>query len=141
MAKKIYYKISEVCKQVGIEPFVLRYWETEFPFLVPSKNKSGHRTYKQRDIEIIRRIHQLLREEGYTVPGARKKLEAELEAGGPGVEPSEASTKKGADSSSPKVDTAGAERLKKLRSGLEGALAQAQEILTLFEPPSAASKP
>ena len=141
MAEKIYYKISEVCKQVGIEPFVLRYWETEFPFLVPSKNKSGHRTYKQRDIEIIRRIHQLLREEGYTVPGARKKLVAELEEGGPVTGEADKPAKKSRQTSAPKVDTEGAERLKKLRSGLEGALAQAQEILTLFESPPAASKP
>lgn len=147
MAKKIYHKIGEVCKLVDIQPFVLRYWETEFPFLAPSKNKSGHRTYRQVDIDLVNRIKALLYDEGYTVPGARKKLETEIESGGleaaaRGAVAETASVDSGGSKENRSVvDTKGAKELKKLRSGIEGALGQAREILTLLEPaPPAASE-
>src|SRR5262245_14510791 len=76
---KLYYKIGEACKALDIQPYVLRYWETEFPSLNPTKSKSGQRVYTDREIEVIRRIKQLLYEEGYTIAGAKKKLEGELE--------------------------------------------------------------
>jgi DNA-binding transcriptional MerR regulator len=75
---KLYYKIGEACKALDIQPYVLRYWETEFPSLNPTKSKSGQRVYTDREIEVIRRIKQLLYEEGYTIAGAKKKLETEL---------------------------------------------------------------
>ena len=73
---KLYYKIREVCKIVGVEAHVLRFWETEFPTLSPPKSKSGHRTYRPKDIELLLRIRNLLYEEGFTISGARKQLEA-----------------------------------------------------------------
>ncbi len=76
--KRLYYKIGEACKELGIQPYVLRYWETEFPALAPSKSRSGQRVYSEKELEIIRRIKQLLYEEGYTIAGAKKKLETEL---------------------------------------------------------------
>jgi DNA-binding transcriptional MerR regulator len=79
--KRLYYKIGEACKALGIQPYVLRYWETEFPALSPSKSRSGQRVYSEKELEIIRRIKELLYEEGYTIAGAKKKLEAELAAG------------------------------------------------------------
>jgi DNA-binding transcriptional MerR regulator len=79
--KRLYYKIGEACKELGIQPYVLRYWETEFPALAPSKSRSGQRVYSEKELEIIRRIKQLLYEEGYTIAGAKKKLEAELANG------------------------------------------------------------
>src|SRR5271169_1676894 len=79
--KRLYYKIGEACKALGIQPYVLRYWETEFPALSPSKSRSGQRVYSEKELEIIRRIKQLLYDEGYTIAGAKKKLEAELAAG------------------------------------------------------------
>src|ERR1700741_2890090 len=82
--KRLYYKIGEACKALGIQPYVLRYWETEFPALAPSKSRSGQRVYSEKELEIIRRIKELLYEEGYTIAGAKKKLEGELAAGGPG---------------------------------------------------------
>jgi DNA-binding transcriptional MerR regulator len=82
--KRLYYKIGEACKALGIQPYVLRYWETEFPALSPSKSRSGQRVYSEKELEIIRRIKELLYEEGYTIAGAKKKLEAELAAGGVG---------------------------------------------------------
>ncbi|MEL7060692.1 MAG: MerR family transcriptional regulator [Acidobacteriota bacterium] len=81
MAKKLFYKIGEACKLLDIQPYVLRYWETEFPFLAPAKSKSGQRTYSQDELDVIRRIKELLYDEGYTIAGAKKKLEAELTAG------------------------------------------------------------
>lgn len=79
--KRLYYKIGEACKALGIQPYVLRYWETEFPALSPSKSRSGQRVYSEKELEIIRRIKQLLYDEGYTIAGAKKKLEGELATG------------------------------------------------------------
>ena len=72
--KKLYYKIREVCDIAGVEAHVLRFWETEFPALAPPKSKSGQRTYRPRDIELILSIRKLLYEDGYTIAGARRQL-------------------------------------------------------------------
>ena len=74
VAKKLFYKIGEVCRIFEVEPHVLRYWETEFSLLSPTKNNSGQRIYRQRDLELIETIKRLLYEEGYTIAGANKKL-------------------------------------------------------------------
>jgi len=71
---KLFFRIGEVCKIVDIEPFVLRFWETEFPNLAPEKSKSGQRVYKRKDVEMVLRIKELLYERGYTIAGARKQL-------------------------------------------------------------------
>ena len=76
--KRLYYKIGEACKELGIQPYVLRYWETEFPALSPNKSRSGQRVYSEKELGVIRRIKELLYEEGYTIAGAKKKLETEL---------------------------------------------------------------
>ena len=62
-----------------LQPYVLRYWETEFPALAPTKSGGGQRMYSQREIDIILRIKQLLYSEGFTIAGAKKKLESELD--------------------------------------------------------------
>ena len=77
------YKIGEVCKVADVQPYVLRYWETEFPALAPNKSGGGQRLYSQREIDIILRIKQLLYSEGFTIAGAKKKLEAEREVSAP----------------------------------------------------------
>jgi DNA-binding transcriptional MerR regulator len=71
---KIYFKIGEVSEIVGVEPYVLRYWETEFDLLKPSKAPSRHRLYKKKDVELLLDIKRLLYAEGFTIDGARKKL-------------------------------------------------------------------
>jgi len=71
---KLFFRIGEVCEIAGIEPYVLRFWETEFPTLVPEKSKAGHRVYKRRDVENVLRIRDLLYERGFTIAGARKVL-------------------------------------------------------------------
>ena len=74
------YKIGEVCKLADVQPYVLRYWETEFPALAPNKSGGGQRLYSQREIDTILRIKQLLYSEGFTIAGAKKKLESEAGA-------------------------------------------------------------
>ena len=71
---KLFYKIGEVSKISGVESYVLRYWETEFPFLKPRKNKSGQRVYVKKDLELILQVKRLLYQERYTIEGVRKKL-------------------------------------------------------------------
>jgi len=75
---KLFFKIGEVCELTDTQPYVLRYWESEFPALAPAKNNSGQRIYRRRDIETILRIKTLLYEEGFTIAGAKKKLEQEM---------------------------------------------------------------
>jgi DNA-binding transcriptional MerR regulator len=83
---KLFFKIGEVCEITDTQPYVLRYWESEFPALAPAKNSSGQRIYRRKDIETVLRIKQLLYEEGFTIAGAKKRLE--VEAGGRGATPS-----------------------------------------------------
>ncbi|RMF63215.1 MAG: MerR family transcriptional regulator [Calditrichaeota bacterium] len=72
--KKLYYSISEVSKMTSLKPYVLRYWETEFSELRPSKNRAGNRIYRNHDIQLIFLIKKLLYEEKYTIEGAKQKL-------------------------------------------------------------------
>jgi DNA-binding transcriptional MerR regulator len=72
------YKIGEVCKLADLQPYVLRYWETEFPQLAPGKTGGGQRLYHQREVDIILRIKELLYRDGFTIAGAKKKLEQEM---------------------------------------------------------------
>lgn len=72
--KKLYYSISEVSRLTGLEQYILRYWESEFDELKPSKNRAGNRIYTNKDIKLILRIKKLLREEKYTIEGAKNIL-------------------------------------------------------------------
>ena len=80
MDEKRLYKIGEVCKMADVQPYVLRYWETEFPPLAPNKSGGGQRLYTQHEIDVILRIKQLLYSEGFTIAGAKKKLDVEMSA-------------------------------------------------------------
>jgi DNA-binding transcriptional MerR regulator len=71
---KLYFRIGEVSDLADTKPYVLRYWETEFPMLKPVKSPTGHRLYRREDVEMVLRIKQLLYEEGFTIEGARKHL-------------------------------------------------------------------
>jgi DNA-binding transcriptional MerR regulator len=72
--KRLYYPISEVSRITGLKAYVLRYWETEFPELRPTKNRAGNRTYRKGDIRTIFLIKKLLYHEKYTIEGARQRL-------------------------------------------------------------------
>ncbi len=76
--KKLYYSISEVSRITGLEQHVLRYWESQFPELNPAKNRAGNRIYTNKDISLIFEIKRLVREEGFTIEGAKKVLGAKL---------------------------------------------------------------
>ncbi|HSP34264.1 MAG TPA: MerR family transcriptional regulator [Thermoanaerobaculia bacterium] len=97
------YKIGEVCRVADVQPYVLRYWETEFPALAPSKSGGGQRLYTRREIDIILRIKQLLYSEGFTIAGAKKKLETEMESGSPAPQPVTAAPAKTAKPSADKL--------------------------------------
>ena len=72
---KLYFRIGEVSALLGVEPYVLRYWETEFPSLSPKKSGTGHRLYRRKDVELLLKIKQLLYEKRYTIEGARQSLQ------------------------------------------------------------------
>ncbi len=72
--KKLFYKIGEVCELMELEPYVLRYWEKEFPPLSPQKNSAGQRIYSNEDVQTVEKIKSLLYDEGYTIEGARRQL-------------------------------------------------------------------
>ena len=74
---KLYFKIGEVSELLGVEPYVLRYWETEFSALSPKKSGTGHRLYRRKDVELLLRIKYLLKEKRFTIEGARQSLHAE----------------------------------------------------------------
>lgn len=71
---KLFFKIGEVADIVGVKPHALRYWETEFSALRPKKTRGAHRQYSRKDVELAMLIRQLLHDEGYTIPGARKRI-------------------------------------------------------------------
>lgn len=76
-----FFSIGEVCDLTGLKPHVLRYWESQFKFLSPAKNRSGNRVYQRREIELVLLVKHLLYEEKYTIDGARQKVEEQRKAG------------------------------------------------------------
>ena len=76
-----YYRIGEVSRITEVRPFVLRYWEEEFPMLQPVKGRQGYRLYRQQDVDLVMKIKRLLYDEGFTIAGARRHLR-DLENGG-----------------------------------------------------------
>ena len=78
---KLYFRIGEVSRLSRLPAYVLRFWETEFPQLRPTKSGTGQRMYRRRDVESVLLIKRLLYEEGFTIAGARQHLRAEVKAG------------------------------------------------------------
>jgi DNA-binding transcriptional MerR regulator len=74
IAKKVYYSIGEVCDLTNLKPHVLRYWETQFDVLNPTKNRAGNRVYRAKEIELVLLVKHLLYEEKYTIEGAKQRL-------------------------------------------------------------------
>jgi DNA-binding transcriptional MerR regulator len=71
---KLFFRIGEVAALLAVEPYVLRYWETEFPRLAPKKSGTGHRLYRRKDVELLLKIKHLLYDKRYTIEGARQSL-------------------------------------------------------------------
>ena len=112
------FKIGEVCEIAGVKPFVLRYWETEFPELAPAKGSGGQRTYSRVDVQLILRIKQLLYEERFTVAGAKKRLAEELAERAP---------------KAAKLDTRAGNQVESVRRALKATRKELEAILTLLQ--------
>jgi len=144
------FKAAEICRQLDLPPYVLRYWETEFPML-RGKGTGAARTYTSEDAATLRRIQQLLYEEGYTIAGAKKKLESEPDgepvaaslfddapaAGGdaPAATGRRKSTGGRASRNAAPLDSPPDERIESLRNGIAAALADARSILAALGKP------
>jgi DNA-binding transcriptional MerR regulator len=76
-----FFSIGEVCDLTGLKPHVLRYWESQFRFLSPAKNRSGNRVYQRREVELIMLVKHLLYDEKYTIEGARQKVDEHRRGG------------------------------------------------------------
>ena len=111
------FKIGEVCDIAGVKPFVLRYWETEFPELAPAKSSGGQRTYSRADVELIMRIKHLLYEERFTVAGAKKRLGEE------------AATRQKGPAKKAKLDSAPPEQVERLRRALRETRTALEQII------------
>jgi DNA-binding transcriptional MerR regulator len=72
--RKLFYKLNEVCQLTDTQPYVLRFWESEFAQLAPTKSRNGQRLYRRKDIDLVLTIKKLLNDEGFTIAGAREKL-------------------------------------------------------------------
>lgn len=112
--EKLFFRIGEVAKLVGVEPHVLRYWEREVPGLTPGKTASNQRRYQRPDVERFRDVRRLLYDERYTLEGTRRALAATSKSEKSKVEPSRS------------IEGPAKETLRRLRAGLE-------EILRLVE--------
>jgi DNA-binding transcriptional MerR regulator len=112
------FKIGEVCEMAGVKPFVLRYWETEFPELAPAKGAGGQRTYTRADVQLILRIKQLLYEERFTVAGAKKRLSEEIAGQAP---------------KAAKLDTKPSNQVESLRRALKHTRRELEDILALLK--------
>src|SRR5450755_237584 len=82
---KLYFRIGEVAGLLAVEPYVLRYWETEFPSLAPKKSGTGHRLYRRKDVELLLKIKHLLYEKRFTIEGARQSLHNDSKGNKPRV--------------------------------------------------------
>ena len=113
---KLYFRIGEVADIVGVEPHVLRYWETEFRSVRPEKSRKGQRVYSRRDVDTLLRVKDLLYGHRYTIAGAKRKLR------GDGLEP--------ADASDPALKQAERMRdaLREVRTDVVAALTEIDEI-------------
>ena len=150
---KHYYRIGEVASLLGVEPHVLRYWEREFRSIRPTKSTRGQRVYSRRDVEELQRVRALLYEEGFTIAGAKKKLESreiELAGDGRGGEPKAtlfdpdppaataedagpAETHEASAAAPAQLDTGSADRIESFLRGVEEALAEARAALAILE--------
>lgn len=122
--EKLYFKIGEVSQIVGVKPYVLRYWETEFKEIGPTKSRSKQRLYRRKDVLTLLAIKQLLYEEGFTISGARKKIREYLRSNGTSPLAQQSSSKR----EQMKLEFAGGGP-KKLLKKIKGDLEEIQSLL------------
>ncbi|HUK13841.1 MAG TPA: MerR family transcriptional regulator [Thermoanaerobaculaceae bacterium] len=124
------FKIGEVCEIAGVKPFVLRYWETEFPDLAPAKGAGGQRTYTKPDVQLILHIKQLLYEERFTVAGAKKRL---AEEAGERTKRDKGERTERAERADKNLDSKPSNQVESLRRALKGARRELEGILALLK--------
>ena len=136
--EKLFFKIGEVCELTETQPYVLRFWESEFPQLAPRKNRSGQRIYSSEDIEVVQEIKRLLYDSGFTIAGARKQLDQEGVSAGAaaaakkkGAKPQKAGAKSSAKTRSKQV-AAGKQVVPHEGNGGHDTVQQLREILDLM---------
>jgi DNA-binding transcriptional MerR regulator len=112
---KLYFRIGEVAGLVGVEPHVLRYWEREFRSIRPTKSAKGQRVYSRRDVENLMRVRELLYAEGFTIAGAKKKLQRT------GTEPDAAPAESAQEASAPAATMEAAPARAPAQSGVDSA--------------------
>jgi len=130
------YRLADVCRKLDLQPYVLRYWATEFPKLGKEEGGSGaQRLYSDSDLALLKRIKRLLYEEGYTIAGAKKKIESDPTGAKDAAAPLFADEEPGATAAtdSNRLDTPDEERIETLRQGVAAALDEARAILALLE--------
>jgi len=121
---RLYFRIGDVSQLVGVEPYVLRFWESEFPMLQPKKSKTGHREYKRKDVQLLLEIKRLLYDEGFTIPGARKAMRDKVRAG---------RSKKRDSNGQPQLSLLA--EPSKLQAGLEKVKKELQDLAALLRTP------
>lgn len=124
---KLYFRIGDVAKLCGVEAYVLRFWESEFPQLKPNKSGTGQRLYRRRDVELALRIKQLLYADGYTIAGARQVFTAESRESKKASQ-TELPLKRGSAQSAAQSQASAEKQLQKLRGEL-------REILGILSAP------
>ncbi|MGC2759529.1 MerR family transcriptional regulator [Candidatus Binatus sp.] len=116
-------KIGEAARALGVETYVLRFWETQFPFLKPKHTRTKHRFYQEKDLDLLRLIKRLLHDEGFTIVGANKHIkEFGIEAlmrGKPVAKPAPTSPAEHASSQAPAIDGQARRVLNEVRRDLE----------------------
>ncbi len=124
---KLYFRIGEVAKLCGVETYVLRFWETEFPQLRPNKSGTGQRLYRKKEVELAMRVKRLLHDEGYTIAGARQVLAQE--------------SGKAKDPQLPLIEGGSAERSRAVQAKLQRLRSELRELLgILSSAPARASR-
>lgn len=124
---RLYFRIGDVSELLGVEPYVLRFWETEFPMLQPKKGKTGHREYKRKDVELLLEIKRLLYDEGFTISGARKALKDRVRSNRSGARRTAASQ----EAEQPQMKLL--PESPQLRPGIERVKKELREILAMLK--------
>ncbi len=124
---RLYFRIGDVSELLGVEPYVLRFWESEFPTLQPKKGKTGHREYKRKDVELLLEIKRLLYDEGFTISGARKALKDRNRSNRAGAKRVAVSSQSGHSQMHLLPDS------KNLRPAMEGMKREIQAILAMLK--------
>jgi len=127
------HRLADVCRQVGIQPYVLRYWESEFPALAEGKGKGGaSRTYDDDELALIEKIKTLLYDEGYTIAGARRKLETGTDSPAPAPAPPAAKPRRRRAPRAASIDSPEPSGLNAARGELEAVLQELEGVLDVL---------